>query len=269
MAVAVHAQGKETDKAGRYRAAVQSITGQETAILASIANDPNPALQRLTLADTMMNLASHYLAIDSVARSTLNQRNEEALNEARKALSKGVIYLEKVVSRFIDAPFSDYEDMLMEINEISPAQRYLMVRKMGLAIDLLENAYGDNSKWRWSFVELEGRYAVIVKNTINLKEIFANTSLDSEHYEPSIRHLMLAKKLLAQAADRYRHKYELSTNNIDDFSTGISFLSALRRMCVVTDDRQEAATAKKKLDAWNIKLASDTEKKGKPDNKKG
>jgi hypothetical protein len=70
----------------------------------------------------------------------------------------------------------------------------------------------------------------------------------------------MAKKLLMQAADRYREKYELSTNRIDDFKMGITFLGALRRLHIILGDKDDAETVKKKLDIWASKLDVDLKK---------
>lgn len=255
---------KQIEQTAVYRAVVEKILKEEQETLVSIENnDSGTAYKRLGLADSMLNLTSHYLVIDGIVQSVLKLKNEDALNAARKSLYKSIIYLEEVVSDYIDAPYSDYEEKLSQIETVIPAQRYLLMRKMGLAVSLLEKSFGSNTKWKWSFVELEGRYAAVAKNTINLRDVMINSNFDSENYEPTIRHLMLAKKLLAQAADRYRQKYELSTSRIDDFKMGISFLSALRRIDIVTGDQYQAATVKRKLDIWNAKLAADMEKQEK------
>jgi len=270
MAKITGGQNKSIEQTSIYRAAVDAILKQEQETLVVIRNnDPTAAFKRLFLVDSMLNLASNYMVMDGVVQSVLKLKNEDALNEARKALYKSIIYLEEVVSNLIDAPYSDYEDKLNDIENVSPAQRYLLVRKMGLAIQLLENAYGDNTKWRWTFVDMEGRYAAVAKNIINLRDIMVNSNFDSEHYEPTVRHLALVKKLLSQAADRYRQKYELSTNRIDDFKMGITFLSALRRLNILTGNQEEAVTSKKKLDIWNTKLATDIEKQEKQENERG
>jgi len=261
---------KNIEQTAVYRAKAEEILKEEQLILELIKNnDPQPAFKRLSLVDSMLNLASNYIVMDGVVQSVLKLKNEEMLNEARKVLYKSIIYLEEVVSNYIDAPYSDYSDKLATIETISPAERYLLVRKMGLAIELVENAYGDNTKWKWTFVDMEGRYATVAKNIINLRDIVNNLKLDSENYEPTTRHLALVRKLLSQAADRYRQKYELSTNRIDDFKMGITFLGALRRLCIVTGNQNEAAETKKKLDVWNVKLASDTEKQERENKEKG
>jgi len=191
----------------------------------------------------------------------LKQRSEEALNDGRKTLYKAVIYFEEVVSPLVDAPFSDYEERLAEIDAIDAHKRYNLVRKTGLALQLLEAAYGDNTKWKWAFVELEGRFAAVAKNIMNLKTAVANTDPGSPDYEPTMYHLRMIKKLLMQAADRYREKYELSTNRNDDFKMGIHFLNALRRIHALLGERLEAETLKKKADIWSSKLEMDQKRK--------
>jgi hypothetical protein len=88
----------------------------------------------------------------------------------------------------------------------------------------------------------------------------ANTDPRSPDYEPTVYSLRLVKKLLMQAADRYREKYELSTNRTDDFKMGINFLSALRRLHILLGDRDDGETVKKKLDIWTSKLETDIKK---------
>jgi hypothetical protein len=75
-----------------------------------------------------------------------------------------------------------------------------------------------------------------------------------------VRHLALIKKLLQQAADRYREKYELSTNRIDDFKMGIHFLCSLRRIHILLGEREHAEPLKRKADIWNSKLEVDMRK---------
>jgi len=245
-----------------YRTAINSILTQEGNILSDIRKGvPGAALRRLTLTDNMLTLVSNYLVLSGISQSMLKQRNEEALNEARKSLYKAVAYLEEVVSSLLDAPYSEYENKLAEIKVVDARKRYYLVRKTGLAIRLLKNAYGDNTKWRWSFVELEGRYAIVTKNMMNLKTAVANTDPGSPDYEPTIYHLELIKKLFFETADRYRQKYELSTNLLDDFRMGIQFLNALRRIHIFLGERDEAEEVKKRADIWSAKLEKDQKKR--------
>ncbi|MCL2214919.1 MAG: hypothetical protein FWC06_06880 [Treponema sp.] len=249
------------EKVKVYVAKTRVLLDNERKILVEAKkNTPNSPLLKLTLADEMLNLASYYIAINGISQSVLKNKNEEALNDARKSLYKAVIYLEEVVSNSVDVPFSDYEDKLEAIESFDPDRRYKLICKMGLAIDLLEQAYGDNSKWRWTFVEIEGRFAATAKNIVNFKNVYANMGPESEFYEPIFYHLRLIKRLLLQAADRYREKYELSTGQTLDFKTGINFLSALRRIHIVLAESEESQEIKKKLSIWTQKLETDLKK---------
>ena len=244
-----------------YRENAQRILSQEQDALNQVRPESiGYPLKQIELSESMLNMASNCLVMSGISISILGQRNEEALNDGRKALYKSIIYLEKVVGNVVDAPFSDYEQKLRLIESISPAQRYLLMRKLGLTVALMESAYGENSKWRWAFVDLEGRFAAVAKNIINLRDYFINSDPRSQHYEPTIFHLRLVKELMAQAADGYRQRYELSTNRVDDFKMGITFLSALKNLNILTGDRIEAETVKKKLEAWTAKLTSDMAK---------
>jgi hypothetical protein len=249
------------EKTKKYRIAANALLSREKNILAGIKeNPPDAALKHFGLANEMLDLASHYIIINGVSQSMLQVKNEDALNDARKTLYKSVIYLEELVSPLLDVSFSEYEEQLTALESVSAAERYLLVRKTGLAIQLLEAAYGYNTKWKWAFVELEGRYVTTAKNIIDLRNAVANTDPRSADYEPTVYHLRLIKKLLMQAADRYREKYELSTNRIDDFKQGIAFLSALRRIHTVLGERDDAETIRKKLDIWSAKLETDLKK---------
>jgi len=245
-----------------YKEAIKAMLNQEESILSLIRQGaPGAAIRRLTLTENMLSVVSNYLVLSGISLSMLKQRNEEALNEARKSLYKAVIYMEEVVSTLLDAPFSEYENKLAEIRMVDARKRYYLVRKTGLAIKLLKNAYGDNTKWRWSFVELEGRYATVTKNMLDLKTAVVNSDPESPDYEPTLYHLALIKKLLFETADRYRGKYELSTNNLDDFRMGIQFLNALRRIHLLLGERDETEEVKKRIDIWSTKLEMDKKKR--------
>jgi hypothetical protein len=136
----------------------------------------------------------------------------------------------------------------------------MLVCKLGLTLDLLIQAYGDNSKWKWTFVELEGRFATTAKNIMDLRNIMVYRDFESPYYESTIHHIRLIKELLSHAASRYRDKYELNTAAIPDFKMGISFLSALRRMHIVLAENEDAEALKKKLAIWKTKLDADQKK---------
>lgn len=213
--------------------------------------------KRITLAEERLHLASYYLLLNQISRSLLAVKNDSYLNDARKSCYQSIIYLEDVVSDWIDAPYSDYAELQDRIDGLEDSARYEMVVKLGFAIDSVKEDFGENTKWKWSFVELEGRFATVAKNFLNMKTLVAGLDPRVEGYEVRSKHLRIVKEKLQHAADRYREKYELSTNRIDDFKIAIQYLMALRRLHMQLGETDDAEKVKKKIDVWKNKMESD------------
>ncbi|AGT44407.1 hypothetical protein [Treponema pedis] len=248
-----------TERVYEYDQEINKILKREQSLLHLIKNDNFGAgYKKLVLVDEMIYLTTLYLAKFKLSVTLLGGKNENILNEARKTLYRPIIYLEEIVSNFIDVPFSDYEEQLKSISKVTEKQRYYLIRKLGLAINMVIEAYGGNTKWRWSFAEIEGRFAVVAKNIMDLKEI-TKTGLNphAEDYDIVIFHLRLVKKLLAKTADKYREKYEVATNAISDFRTAILVLGALKRIHMVLNEHKEVEEIKRKLEIWHDKMEKD------------
>jgi hypothetical protein len=215
------------------------------------------AYKYITLAEERLNLASYFLLQNALSVTLLGVKNDAYLNEARKSCYQAIIYLEEVVSNYLDVPFSDYADLLDEIEGYEDEKRFHLIRKIGFTIDSVVEAFGPNSKWRWSFVELEGRFAAVAKNLINFKTFVAQMDPSVDGYAARMGHMELAQQLLAQAADRYREKYELSTLRIDDFKRAIAFLAALRRIYTIFGEADKADEMKRKMEVWKAKMEAD------------
>ena len=250
------------ERSAYYDKQISTVLAKEKQGVEAISkNAEKAALMRISLADEMLYLASLYIAKSSLSATVLNSKNEDALNDARKTIYRALIYVEEAVSNYIDAPYSDYSDRVEQIADLPETQRYYFVRKFGLAIKMLEDAYGDNTKWRWTFVEIEARFATITKNIIDLKWA-TKEGLDpySDYYDVTVYHLRLVKRLLSQAANRYREKYELSTRRIDDFRLSINYLLALRRIHIILNEGEDAEEVKRKADIWRTKMEEDHKK---------
>ena len=154
-----------------YKKMIKEATDRETQVLESIKKTPaGVEYQKLNLCDEMIGVATYYIQINALTVELVNTKDNEALNNARKMLYKAIIYLEEVVSNVVDALQSDMEEKLASISNASVEKRFYLIRKLGLCIDILIEAFGDNSKWKESFVELQGRFATVAKNLLDLKK---------------------------------------------------------------------------------------------------
>lgn len=250
-----------------YQGTIDQIFTREKNILELIRRDrTGAAYKKLALVDDMIYLSTLYAAKYQTQVVVVGGKQEDLLNEARKTLYKALIYLEEIVTNLIDAPFSDYQEQVAQIANVSQQQRYYLIRKMGLAIDSIISAYGTNTKWYWSFVELQARYATVAKNILDLansSEIGLNPQADE--YETVVYHLRLVKKLLLQAAERYREKYEMTSSSFEDFKLAVCYLHALRRVHLLLNERQDAEEVKKKAKVWSERMEKDQRKRDRSD----
>ncbi|TFG63384.1 MAG: hypothetical protein E4H36_05725 [Spirochaetales bacterium] len=262
--ISVEAKKRYFERITEYKNVIEDIQRREKSLILVIQTDETGAeYKKLILADEVLNRVSFYVLMNELSMVLLGIKNENYLNDARKDIYKSLIYLEEVVTNYIDVPFSDYEKNLENIEGFGEDKRYLLIQKLGYSIQALEESFGENSKWRWSFVELEGRYATIAKNFINLKTFVGGMDPRVDGYEIRMAHIILVKRILQQSADRYREKYELSTKRLDDFKLAISYLAALKRLHMILGEMDEIDVIKKKIDVWKARLEDDLRTKEK------
>lgn len=242
-----------------YEEKITATLEKEKTILNTIhPGDLGTEYKKLSLCEDVIYVSTLYMAQNSLSLKLMEVKNNDALNDARKMLYKAVIYLEEIVTGNIDVPYGDLTPYHENIKNTPLIQRYSLVRKLGLAITMLKEAFGDNSKWKWSFVELDGRFASVTKNLIDtkvaLKDYFDPRAHD---YETTVMYIRLVMRLLEQSASSYRDKYELSSRRIDDMRNGIKYLLALHRLYIVLGKTQEAEEIKKKAMVWKDKMDAD------------
>jgi hypothetical protein len=260
--VSTEARKRYAQKLLDFKSDIEKIQKREQQILNYIEQHPQEAgIRQLSLAHDSLNLVSFFLLMNELSVGLLGVKNEAYLNDARKGCYRSIIYLEKVVSSLVDAPFSDYEERLEPISALGADKRYYLIRKLGFAIQSVVEGYGDNTKWKWFFIEIDGRFAAVAKNMLDLKNLLSGLDPRAENYEARSAHLALVKKYLQKAADGYRQKYELSTLRADDFKLAIDFLSGLRRLHIILGEGDEVDNLKRKIGIWTTKMESDSRKK--------
>ncbi|MDR3277030.1 MAG: hypothetical protein LBT11_07465 [Treponema sp.] len=241
-----------------YRRKIEEMEKREAAGLKKLEQNPGGGREQIGLVELMLDMSSQYILIDRISQTLLKMRNDKAQDEARKALFKALSYLEKLVTGLVDAPFAEYEQDLEAIAFMSATERLCLVQKMGLTIELLEAAFGENSRWKWSFVNVEGRFAAVAKNIIDLKVAAAQIrDFQSPDHKPVMLHLMLVKRLLTGAANRYREKYERVSSQVGDFNQSILFLNALRYILTIMGNSGEVEGVIKTITVWSTKLEAD------------
>ena len=242
-----------------YKERISLTLEKEKTMLNGIhEGDVDLCFKKLLLCDDMIYVSTLYMAQNSLSLKLMEVKNNDALNDARKILYKAIIYLEEIVTNIIDTPYSELTPYHEKMTSINIKRRYEIVQKLGLAINMLKDAFGDNSKWKWSFVELEGRFATVAKNLIDMKSAVKDYfDPRAEDYETTVLYMRAIIRLLNDSATAYRDKYELSTRRIDDMRNGIKYLLALRKLYLAIGDSDNAEEVKKKALVWKDKMDAD------------
>lgn len=220
-------------------------------------------VNKIKTASHYIDLVSVYCAMTDLSLSLLGYKNESYLEAGRKSLYKAIIILEGVGSNVIDLPLGENYEILKPLEVLKDEDRLKLARKIGYTISLLQDKYGESSKWKWSFVEIEGRYAVVAKNLFDFRSYQEKNNPDIEGFNERFDYLFLIKELLTKASNRYREKYELTHHSPEDMKKALDSLRALKRIHILFNENIEVQNVSKRIDLWSQKLEADMKEKEK------
>ena len=120
MATSSEKREEFNEKAKPIKNAIKEVLEKEKKELSEVKKNPDGvAYRKLMLADQMIYLATLYMAVNTLSVQILDFKNNDSLNDARKTIYKALIYLEEVVSNTVDCAYSDLEDKLATIADIT------------------------------------------------------------------------------------------------------------------------------------------------------
>ncbi len=218
--------------------------------------------------DDEYNLTSYYLIaivnehLESVYISCLKskaceqylkKKNDDFLNDARKAYFKALIELEKIVGDFVDTALHENQDILKTMTKMNPKRVLNLINKLKNSLNEISTGYGENNKYKWSFVDMEGRFVTIFRNFLDYKRLSVNDPRDP-YFPENTQLLNMIKIFLQQVSQRFREKYLIATKEVVDIKAAINFQEALRKITALLGPQEEAETCKKTIDSWKQML---------------
>lgn len=262
-----------SNKISEYKRSLEESTKKVNQMKLILQRDDSGAsYKRILISDELMKQVSLYCIMNRLSIDLLGIKNEFFINEGRKVCYESIILLEAVFGDAINAPFADYKDNFVEFATYPIESKYNLLKKLGFCINMVKDAFGENSKWKTSFIDLEGRHAVISNNCIDFKTIVKELDpRQRELYSLHINFIEMTIRALNDSSNSYRLKYELTTSKLDDFKKAILLLATLRRLYSYIGKKKEMEEVQKKIDVWKAKLQSDMlnqEKKIKDERKK-
>ncbi len=183
----------------------------------------------------------------------LKKKNDDFLNDARKIYFKALIELEKIVGDFVDTALHENQDILKTMPKMDPKRVLNLINKLKNSLNEIAEGYGENNKYKWSFVDMEGRFVTIFRNFLDYKRLSVNDPRDP-YFPENTQLLNMIKVFLQQVSQRFREKYLIATKEPVDIKAAINFQEALRKITALLGPQEEADTCKKTIDSWKQML---------------
>ncbi|MBP7737405.1 MAG: hypothetical protein KA369_15600 [Spirochaetes bacterium] len=217
----------------------------------------------LELASHEMDAIENFIKMNDLSLEMLNLRNSTFLENARKEFYKVLQYLEEIVGNQVDRSLKENDEYLATIKEINPQQILNFVKRMHRILGELIRNFGQDTKWKWSFVEWQARAAVITKNITSFSDVARLRDPRTPFFYDRRDMMLLCKDSLTEAAKQFRTKYEMAGKARDDLKSSISYLAALRKIHVLFGEDVEATKLKNIIDAAKMALEADDKAKDK------
>lgn len=216
--------------------------------------------RHIAIAFIYLDVVDYYCKLASHHKKLMKKTNETFLGDARKYYVKALQELEEVWTKWVEPDKDDINERLEAVKRFTPPRQRVLLNQLKNRLEQLKEAYGELPKWKWFFVEMEARCAVVVKNSINFKDSYSNDPRQP-FFEDRTSLIHMIQEMLNQAAEHYREKYMVSTKEIDDMRKGIELMEALRKVNLFLGNDQESETCKKKRDAWKSFLEKEIQNK--------
>ena len=202
------------------------------------------------------------MKMNDLSVAMLGIKNNKSLDVAKSNFSKVLLLLKETVGDEVERDsLRENEEYLQKIDKLNPRQILDFLIRVDTVFFSLKNNMGEDSKWKWLFVELQAKIAVIIRNFINFSDILKYRDPREKHFRDRREHLAMAKDALEEAAKQYRTKYELSSKSREDLKKSIEILEALRKIHFTLGESNEADKLKTTIDAAKFTLEAGDKKK--------
>ena len=217
---------------------------------------------RIVISNEFLELVGISCEMSGVTEKYLNRRGDEYLNEGRKGYFRALIELEKVVGDGLLTGLNENKEIVGRIKALNPKRMLILMRKLDEMLGKLEKGYGEQSKYKWSFVDMRGRYVVIFKNILNYRELLVNDPR-KEYYVENVQLIEMFQVYMQKVSERFRDKYLLATKELSDIKRAIDIQSVLKVFMGFMGLREEAELNQKTIDSWKQILEKEEKEKKK------
>lgn len=201
------------------------------------------------------------IKINELSVNMLGIKNNKSLDMGRSNFSKILRIMKENFGDEVDREsLKENEEYLSKVGSLNARQIIDLTNRVNDVFLSLKNSMGEDSKWKWLFVELQAKVAIMNRNLINFSDIQKYRDPRTEFFHDRREHLALAKESIEEAAKQYRTKYELSGKSREDLKRSIELLEALRKIHMILGESNESDKLKTTIDAARFTLEAGDKK---------
>ena len=197
-----------------------------------------------------------FVIASELAEKIQGTSNSTYLNQARQELSNCISELNKTFGEQLNSPLTEQQELLEKLQSITPAHKLNFVREMSSAIERVKNALGERSKWRWSFPDIHYRFIIFIKNWFDFKLLQRTKDMNDENYQVLQDYLKFLMEEAQNAAQEYRSRHELSTQEVEDFYKIRSIFRMQKTIYTANGGKEEIERIQTSLDNVSEKIES-------------
>lgn len=269
MAVGKAEKAAFNDEVKDFKREVDQIKKSINEAASKKKKHPNiAAYYNLEIVTRLMDTIENYLKMNDLSVEMLGIRNSVYLESARKEFYKVIQLMEEVVGKDIERSLKENDSYLAAINQVNPAMQLAFIQRIHRIFESLTGKFGQDSKWKWSFVEIQARVAVITRNITSFSDVARYRDPRTKYFSERRELMQLCKDSLTEAARQYRTKYEMAGRSRDDLKTSIEYLAALRKIHVLFGEDVDASKLKNIIDAAKMALEAEDKSKDKAEKSK-
>ena len=157
-----------------------------------------------------------YVLMSEVAERIQGAKNNTYLNHARKELSSCISDLNKIFGENLTSSLTEEQELIENISQIETVHKLHFIKEVRAAIEGIKTALGEKSKWRWSFPDMHYRFITFAKNWFDFKLLQRTKDPNDPLYRPLQDYIDFLMEEAQTAAQEFRSRHELSTQEIDD-----------------------------------------------------
>ncbi|WCL50433.1 hypothetical protein [Leptospira sp. GIMC2001] len=268
MALTKEQKQEFNEKVAEFKVALDELKKELNVYKIQLKKNPDmsPYYSIAMTLNTIKTINTNLLVNDlSVAIQGINAVNY--LETARKEIYNAISYLEQAIGNEVEGSLNENREMLDKMTRITPTQRLNLIKALKECIKKTINAFGTNSKWKWSWPEVSYRMVGAAKNIFDFRDFEKGKDLDNPNYYVQREHFNLIIELANSAAQEFRSKFDLSTQETGDLKRSIILLDLNRRIFQITGETDDLEKTKTIIESLKEKVesleTSDEEKKKK------